>query len=82
MANNNDHAMVSTPDVDNLLEKHGLEIDGDQHLRWSADSRQHPRNWHWKRKLYDAGLIIMLEMLMLVKDTLCKLSAPCLVPCA
>ncbi|KAL1645175.1 hypothetical protein SLS58_003880 [Diplodia intermedia] len=64
MANYNDNDVVSTPDLDDLLEKHGLEIGADQHLRWSADSRHHPRNWDSNRKLYDAGLIIMLELLI------------------
>ncbi|OJD36400.1 mfs multidrug transporter [Diplodia corticola] len=64
MASYSDHDVVSTPDLDDLLEKHGLEVGADQHLCWSADSRYHPRNWHSNRKLYDAGLIIMLEMLI------------------
>ncbi|EKG12491.1 Major facilitator superfamily [Macrophomina phaseolina MS6] len=61
--------MASSPDLNNVLEEHGLEFGADQHLRWSAHSHYHPRNWDWRRKTYDATLIMMLEMLMSVMST-------------
>ena len=46
-----------------LLEEHGLEYTPDgEHIRWLASNPKHPRNWSMLRKIYDSGLIIILDL--------------------
>ncbi|KAM5444755.1 hypothetical protein MferCBS31731_000210 [Microsporum ferrugineum] len=58
--------VIPTPgqdDLQALLEAHGLEYTPDgEHLRWQASNPKHPRNWGMLRKIYDSGLIILLDL--------------------
>ncbi|KAK2873355.1 hypothetical protein FQN49_002408 [Arthroderma sp. PD_2] len=46
-----------------LLQENGLEYtpDGEQ-IRWLSSNPNHPRNWRPLRKIYDSGLIIILDL--------------------
>ncbi|KAM5444504.1 hypothetical protein MaudCBS49596_007951 [Microsporum audouinii] len=58
--------VIPTPgqdDLQALLEAHGLEYTPDgEHVRWQASNPKHPRNWGMLRKIYDSGLIILLDL--------------------
>lgn len=45
-----------------VLALYGLERDSDGLIGWRPDSKEHPRNWSAKRKIYDTTVIILLEL--------------------
>ena len=51
------------------LSQQGLYLTTDNLVRWKGSSPDHPRNWSRKRKVYDAGLIILLDFWALVMRT-------------
>ncbi|GME39699.1 mfs multidrug transporter [Neofusicoccum parvum] len=69
MAKNDEPVTTTTPVLEEILEEHGLELGADKYLYWHAGSHHHPRNWHWRRKYYDVGLIMFLEMFMSAMST-------------
>lgn len=58
----------SSSTLDELLDEHGLELGSDSYLRWQVDSKQHPRNWNWKRKCFDIGFVMFVEMFQYVDN--------------
>ncbi|KAJ6161444.1 MFS multidrug transporter [Penicillium chermesinum] len=51
----------ATP-LDVALHNLRLELDPDSgYIRWAPDNPKHPRNWPLARKVYDIGIIILLE---------------------
>ncbi|KAK8226667.1 MFS multidrug transporter [Phyllosticta capitalensis] len=59
----------SSSTLDELLDEHGLELGSDSYLRWQVDSKQHPRNWNWKRKCFDIGFVMFVEMFQCAMTT-------------
>lgn len=45
------------------LNEHGLELTPDGNYgRWATSNKDHPRNWPGRRKVYDIGLVIFLDL--------------------
>ncbi|EFR00842.1 hypothetical protein MGYG_03847 [Nannizzia gypsea CBS 118893] len=54
---------IGEDNIQALLEEHGLEYTPDgEHIRWLASNPSHPRKWPMLRKIYDSGLIIILDL--------------------
>lgn len=52
-----------TQDMDEYLLKNDLEFTPDrQYVRWAKGNKKHPRNWSATRKVYDIGLIFLLDL--------------------
>lgn len=56
--------------IEEQIRSHGLALlvkDGDEFiLGWTCDSLNHPRNWSFRRKAYNASLIISLDFVAYV----------------
>lgn len=50
------------PSETSLLASYGLERDPGGFIGWRNDSKEHPRNWSTRRKVYNTTLIIVLEL--------------------
>lgn len=49
------------------LKEQELELTSDgRYIRWANTNPRHPRNWHPLRKVFDIGVIILLEFYTLV----------------
>ncbi|KAK8160817.1 major facilitator superfamily domain-containing protein [Phyllosticta citrichinensis] len=59
----------SSSTLDELLNEHGLELGSDSYLRWKFNTKQHPRNWNWKRKCFDIGFVMFVEMFQCAMST-------------
>lgn len=47
------------------LQKHHLELTSDGNaVRWNRDNPKFPRNWSQMRKVYDIGVICLLDLFM------------------
>lgn len=56
-----------TQDMDEYLLKNDLEFTPDgQYVRWAKGNKKHPRNWSATRKVYDIGLIFLLDLFVYV----------------
>lgn len=48
-----------------FLDSNGLELAADNcSVRWKQSNRKHPRNWPTTRKIYDIGLVFLLDFLV------------------
>ncbi|PWY92312.1 MFS general substrate transporter [Aspergillus heteromorphus CBS 117.55] len=57
--------LVATTALDEYLLKNDLEFTNDgQFVRWGKDNKKHPRNWSTTRKVFDIGLIFMLDLIV------------------
>lgn len=50
----------------NHLKELGLRLAEDDYVKWRHDSTAHPRNWATSRKLFDVGLVLLLDLFTLV----------------
>jgi len=47
------------------LRDHYLELTPDtKFVRWLRENPKHPRNWTMNRKIYDIGLVCLLDLVM------------------
>lgn len=61
-----------TQDMDEYLLKNDLEFTPDgQYVRWAKGNKNHPRNWSATRKVYDIGLIFLLDLFVYVLTPQC-----------
>ena len=44
-----------------VIQEHGLTLNGDGYVRWGNLNSKHPRNWTPKRKAYNTIVILLLE---------------------
>ncbi|RAH54108.1 MFS multidrug transporter [Aspergillus piperis CBS 112811] len=59
-----------TQDMDEYLLKNDLEFTPDrQYVRWAKGNKKHPRNWSATRKVYDIGLIFLLDLFVTATST-------------
>ncbi|GKZ81999.1 hypothetical protein AnigIFM56816_006529 [Aspergillus niger] len=59
-----------TQDMDEYLLKNDLEFTPDgQYVRWAKGNKNHPRNWSATRKVYDIGLIFLLDLFVTATST-------------
>jgi len=56
--------LTSMSRLQEQLHLHGLEMTDDGSVRWKQDSVQHPRNWSWQWKVYNAALVTFLDFFM------------------
>jgi len=56
--------LTSMSRLQEQLHLHGLEMTDDGFVRWKQDSVQHPRNWLWQWKVYNAALVMFLDFFM------------------
>lgn len=45
-----------------VLASYGLLRDAHGFIGWGKESKDHPRNWRARRKIYDTTIIILLEL--------------------
>jgi hypothetical protein len=44
------------------IERSRLVVSGNGTVTWAEGNSQHPRNWKLGRKLYDTGMIMVVEL--------------------
>ena len=53
--------------MDEYLLKNNLEFTSDgQFVKWGKGNKNHPRNWSTTRKVFDIGLIFLLDLFVYV----------------
>ncbi|RAK95296.1 MFS multidrug transporter [Aspergillus ibericus CBS 121593] len=63
-------AIVETAGMDEYLLKNHLEFTDDgQFVRWGRGNKNHPRNWSTTRKVFDIGLIFLLDLFVTATST-------------
>jgi hypothetical protein len=63
---NTDPIRQQSQDLKECLQALGLSLEEDGYVKWRPDAQMHPRNWSVKRKIYDTGLIILLDLVTYV----------------
>ncbi|KAJ5887813.1 hypothetical protein N7495_007854 [Penicillium taxi] len=58
------------PLQNHLRNEHHLEITKDgKFVRWYRENPKHPRNWSTSRKIYDVGLVCLLDLIITASST-------------
>jgi hypothetical protein len=50
------------PDTAKVLEDLELRLVEDDFVKWRTDASTHPRNWTAARKIFDTGLVLLLDL--------------------